>query len=269
MDPASTPTTAPDPHQEAAEPEPPFARPNPFDDTDLSRKRRRTSVSASPVASLDSTNPLDASARAVARLARPVSVGAMSIDDSPDPPRTPDKHIPTPGSPTEPPSNKVTINLRRHTGSESPVSALVPSVPPSDAHFMTPDLTALGETAETAVGSAPESGSRSPRSSSLSTSPPIELIAVTDSDDRDNDDTNSTTTGPGMAGQDWLQLDPTAHFPYTEPEESLCDTLQRLTQYLSTSELHKPGRSCIVPTADTDSRYAHRPDYPRPGRRVA
>ncbi|XP_044721100.1 ubiquitin carboxyl-terminal hydrolase domain-containing protein [Hirsutella rhossiliensis] len=240
MDSASTPTTAADPQQEAADPEPPFARPNPFDDTDLSRKRRRTSVSASPAASLDTANlALEAPTLAAAHLVRPASISAMSVDDSPDPPRTPNQHNPRAGSPTEPPSSKVTINLRRRTGSESSTAALVPSVPPSDAHPMIPDLNALGETTEapeTAMENARESGSRSPGSSSLSTSPPIELIAVADSDDRDNDDMNCAPTSPDIAGRDWLQLDPTTHFPYTEPEESLCDTLQRLTQYLSTTD---------------------------------
>lgn len=88
------------------------------------------------------------------------------------------------------------------------------------------------------MDTARQTNSGSPKSSSLSTSPPVELVNLTEDDGEGDDDMAFSATGPEAdTVSDYLLLvDPTLQFPYTEPEESLCDTLQRLTQYISTSE---------------------------------
>ncbi|KJZ76086.1 hypothetical protein HIM_04542 [Hirsutella minnesotensis 3608] len=240
MDYVPTSSTAPDHQEDAASPEPPASRPNPFDDTDISsRKRRRTSVSASPAASsFDIANPAhDASSTATLDLQRPPSASAMNIDDSLAPPRTPESRPLHTGSPLEPSSSKVTINLRKRSGSPSPSASVTTPLPPSDAVALVSDPANVDKIREAVRDNARGSSSRSPRSSSLSASPPIELISVADDDEQDEGDVNFTTATPEaeMTNSTMLLLDPTVQFPYTEPDESLCDTLQRLTQYLSTN----------------------------------
>ncbi|PHH89689.1 hypothetical protein CDD83_5495 [Cordyceps sp. RAO-2017] len=233
MDSPSTPSAAPD-HHESPEPAV-VTRPNPFDDSDLSsRKRRRTSLSGSPAASLEFAN--DASALAGPDAQGPVPATAMNVDGSSERPKTPDP----PASPVDPPSSKVTINLRRRTDSASPTATLVSSVSQPDAKPSLPASAVPADGAEasdTAMANAADPGSKSPRSSPLSTSPPIELINVPEVDDRDDDNMNYTTDDLAedtVAGSLHI-ADPTSHFPYNEPDESLCDTVQRLTQYLSTN----------------------------------
>lgn len=127
---------------------------------------------------------------------------------------------------------------------------------------MVPDLDKTSQPPETTLENAGESRLQSPGSSSVSTTPPIELIAMAEGD---SDDSNSAAPGSDIADQGLLLLDPTTHFPYAESDESLCDTLQRLSQYISTSEWHRLARPCIICAADIVDRLAHRRNDTRPG----
>ncbi|PFH60693.1 hypothetical protein XA68_10531 [Ophiocordyceps unilateralis] len=237
MDPASTPSTLPEHIDEAASPEPSVTRPNPFDDDDISsRKRRRTSVSGSPAAPLEPANSLlDSSS-----LAGPVSADAMTIDDSPEEPRTPDQGHFQETPVVDPPSSKVTINIRKRNGSASPTAALVSSLAPSNAK---PSSSASPAPEEVAMEDVREPSSASRRSSSLSTTPPIEIVADSDGGGPVLDDMAISTSNQPVE-PNLLIFDPILQFPYLESGESLSDTLQRLAHYLSTTA--KPVDALII-----------------------
>ena len=251
MDPASASLTAPEQLQEVAIPDHPPTRPNPFDDTDISsRKRRRTSVPGSPAASLDPSSPVDdGSSSTTLDVDQTVSASAMNVDGSPDAPRTPEQSPSRDGTPAQPPSSRVTINLRKRRDSASPSAAHFSSVPHSGAASSARETSDLSENAEApgeAMDRAHRNISPSPKSSSLSASPPVELVNLTEDDeDEGNDDMAFSATGleAEIVGEHLLHMDPTLQFPYAEPEESLCDTLQRLTQYFSTSESRSSASS--------------------------
>ncbi|PHH77273.1 hypothetical protein CDD80_755 [Ophiocordyceps camponoti-rufipedis] len=234
MDPAST---LP---EHIDEPEAPVTRPNPFDDGDISsRKRRRTSVSGSPAASLEpATSMHDGSG-----LAGSVSNDAMTIDKSPQEPRTPDQGHANDEPVVEPPSSKVTINLRRRNGSASPTSVVLSSLSHPDA--------ASSSSASTAAEDAPmenvhDPGCASRPSSSLSATPPIEIVTESDGGAPVHDGI-SLANADHLAQPNLLVIDPTLQFPYMENGETLSDTLQRLTHYLTTT---KPIDPLIIISVD-------------------
>ncbi|RDA91503.1 hypothetical protein CP533_4564 [Ophiocordyceps camponoti-saundersi (nom. inval.)] len=233
MDPASTPSTLPEIIDEAPEPEPPVTRPNPFYDEDVaSRKRRRTSVSGSPAASFEPASTM----RDTSGLAVPDSTDAMTVDDGLDEPRTPEHDCLDEVAAVDPPSSKVTINIRKRNSSASPTTALVPSLSRPDAHSSSSPSTAPEEAA---MEDAREPSSASHRSSSFSVTPPIEIVAEADGGGAPVlENMPLSTTDPGA---NLLILDPTLQFPYTEADECLNDTLQRLTQYLTTTKPIDPS----------------------------
>ncbi|RCI13809.1 hypothetical protein L249_8008 [Ophiocordyceps polyrhachis-furcata BCC 54312] len=229
MDPASTPSTLPEIIDEAPEPEPPVTRPNPFDDDDTSsRKRRRTSVSGSPAASFEPANTM----RDTSGIAVPDSTDAMIVEDSLNEPRTPENHRLDEASTVDPPSSKVTINIRKRNSSASPTAALASSLSRPDTHSSSSPSIAPEEIS---MEDAHEPSSASHRSSSLSATPPIEIVA-----DADSGGVPVLENMPD-SGANVLILDPTLQFPYTEADECLSDTLQRLTQYLSTTKPIDPS----------------------------
>ncbi|RDA84248.1 hypothetical protein CP532_1981 [Ophiocordyceps camponoti-leonardi (nom. inval.)] len=230
MDPASTPSTLPEIIDEAPEPEPPVTRPNPFDDDDISsRKRRRTSVSGSPAASFEPAGTM----RDSSSLAVPDSTDAMTVDDGLDEPRTPEHDRVGEASAVDPPSSKVTINIRKRNSSTSPTAALASSLSRPETRSSSSPSIALEEVA---MEDAREPSSASRRSSSLSATPPIEIVA-----DADEPILENMPLSTADSGADLLILDPTLQFPYTEADECLNDTLQRLTQYLSTTKPIDPS----------------------------
>ncbi|KAI1393729.1 uncharacterized protein F4822DRAFT_424192 [Hypoxylon trugodes] len=111
-----------EPRERAVSSEPCSTRPNPFDDGDLSaRKRRRTSLSGSRSASVDTLlSGDDAAASSESNI--------MKIDTpEPLPPSTPARSEPVAEPTTEPVSSKVTINLRNADSLEDTPSS--PSSP--------------------------------------------------------------------------------------------------------------------------------------------
>ncbi|KYK55829.1 hypothetical protein DCS_07793 [Drechmeria coniospora] len=239
MAPASASPSPPAHQEEAASADAPSTRPNPFDDSELSsRKRRRTSVSGSPTTSLDTANTVhEVSSSATLDLGdQQEPAGAMVLSGKLESPLTPERTARDQGSPTEPPSSRVTINLRKRDDSVSPVPSPVHGIPNPAMH--SPCRPAM---AREAPVDDYESSSASAGSTSPSGSPPVELIAITEDDQAyDDGDAEMECSSAGLAadllGDDLLLNDPMVQFPYVEPDEAICDTLQRLVHYLSSKD---------------------------------
>lgn len=161
------------------------------------------------------------------------SDNAMNIDNRPTTPQTPEQQlIPEQHSP-EPPSSRVTINLRKTPRDDSAIP-LSPSVPAAsfEAEEQNQHMTGTNPSSNE-IGQV-ETGSRGSPSSTLSSrSPPVELVAIQDSED-------DMSLGPpieevSMDGRDQYLMDPTDEFPYHEPHEHRYETVQRLVQYIAQS----------------------------------
>ena len=226
-------------HQDrAASSEPTTTRPNPFDDTDISsRKRRRTSTSDSPVAALDIVNPIrDSSSSSTLEgdTAGSHKSEAIKLDKEPITPQTPEHLCSSEGSPIDPPSSRVTLNLRHAPPSETMSSpSASPSALPKEMRSISPadEVKTSVEETEVEMVPPPTQALDTPQSSSSSGSPPIELVSIPSDDEM-------AFTDISIIGQDRALLDPLRQFPYRDPEESLVATLHRLIVYLTNRELH-------------------------------
>ena len=210
-------------------------RPNPFDDSEVaSRKRRRTSLSGSPSRSVDGSDPLRHDMEASTdnpNVDEASSDNAMSIDNRPATPQTPENQTMSDANVQEPPSSKVTINLRRTTQADNPPSPS-PSLQTTTLNGGSIDSQHMTQAqAETVVMKA---DSRSSRSSSLSSgSPPIELVTALDNEDDNVLDTPVESIS--LDGTHLYMLDPIENFPYHEVHEHRQDTVLRLVQYITQS----------------------------------
>ncbi|KAM5345480.1 hypothetical protein ACJ41O_011342 [Fusarium nematophilum] len=244
MDPA---LRSPDLPDRAASAEPSSTRPNPFDDGDISsRKRRRTSLSGSPANSLDTLNPVHDSSSSTTLDTDPVLPSRDSAADArPEPvaPKTPELCSPMREPPTEPPSSMVTINLRNAPQNEgssssapSPSPAALPAATDSAPDPAADDVKASVEDSEVDMVSAPAQSFDTPQlASSRSASPPIEIITVQSDEDMISD---RQSVGVSIVGDDPILIDPVGDFPFNEPDETLVGTVTRLTNYLSTRETY-------------------------------
>ncbi|PHH80164.1 hypothetical protein CDD82_1934 [Ophiocordyceps australis] len=159
------------------------------------------------------------------------------MDGAPGTLETPDQH---PITPVEPPSNSMTISLRRRAHGESPLASVhsaADSLPDVEANTASHVADASDENVDEALVTA-----SSKRSSSSTGSPPVELIAVSDdgSDDR-QDDTVCVENNMDISASDPpacpnLIVDPMTQFPWRTADESISDTVQRLIQYLANTD---------------------------------
>jgi len=231
--------SSPDESRErAVSSEPCTTRPNPFDDTDVSsRKRRRTSLTgASRSRSLDmvdsSLGPMLPSDSALEFQ----SDSAMKLDTDPTTPPTPDAQRPS--STAQPPSStrssRVTINVR----TPSRVLEVIPSSPPSpvsrgaavslitnsadDIHISVEETEADTPQEETIVDTPVSSKADS-------NSPPIEIIPDQPDDvDFNNIEPEVTILGPFLSA---ASQDPSCDMPFRDSQEQLAETFPRILPY--------------------------------------
>ncbi|KAK3380099.1 hypothetical protein B0T24DRAFT_519847 [Lasiosphaeria ovina] len=252
-------STADESRERAVSSEPCSTRPNPFDDSDISsRKRRRTSLSgASRSRSVDTVNSASGSPLVGDLGPEAKSDSAMKIDTDPTTPITPENQQQPPQTqppPSGPRSSRVTINVRTPS---RPLEA-IPSSPPSpslqgqtlvanvpaDAVQISVEESEVDMSREDTVVNTPLSLSSS---SSDGGSPPIEIIsAQPDDDDAEFGDQASVTILDGfphsMLQGPLVDLpDPTADFPFRDVAESYSDVINRLTQYLCTHDTVSQG----------------------------
>ncbi|KAF5521773.1 Ubiquitin carboxyl-terminal hydrolase 34 [Colletotrichum aenigma] len=237
------PTGSSEAPERAVSSEPSSTRPNPFtEDDDASRKRRRTSLSGgSRSRSAESPRSgLDTSSSPAADLLADdhnTQDSAMRIDTGPSTPQTPEMQSTARQPPTEPPSSRVTINLRNPAqpdlSSSSPVSPTRQSLPtqsaepPDGVKKSVEDL----EEEEVDMVQAPIEITDTPPSTSSSMSPEVEVIAIPDEEQDAPFDDEVSIIREDAGSLD--PLDPTTDFPYHEALESLQDTATRLVNYLS------------------------------------
>ncbi|KAF5579523.1 hypothetical protein FPCIR_11057 [Fusarium pseudocircinatum] len=239
MDPASRSPALPD---RAASAEASSTRPNPFDDSNISsRKRQRTSLSGSPTNSHSTVNPGHDSSRSATLDTEPVlpQPGSTTVYSQPDSvsPKTSDTGSPVCDPSTEPPSSMATLNLRNAPENDSTSS---PPPPPNVAHSVAAETTAnvftdqvkeSVEDAEVAMVPPPQKLG-TPRSSfSHSASPPIEVITVQSDDDMASD---RQSIGVSIVDDDSVMIDPINEFPFREPTETLEGMVVRLCNYIET-----------------------------------
>ncbi|KAK4106515.1 hypothetical protein N658DRAFT_21639 [Parathielavia hyrcaniae] len=222
--------------------EPCSTRPNPFDDSDLARKRRRTSLASGSrsrsVETLDSPTSSPVTGTSAPDLQND---SAMKIDSDLSIPTTPEQHHQHLNNElaSEPRSSRVTINVRTPSRPPGPVpsSALSPSptgaTPPS-AESPTDDQQLSPEKSEAAMPPNGTSVDAPMPSRSDSGSPPIEIVSMSGEDDADFDDDDSITM-LDESGRS-LPYDPTISFPFHDVTESYLETVIRLLQYLPTHE---------------------------------
>ncbi|KAG6241756.1 hypothetical protein E4U25_005574 [Claviceps purpurea] len=250
-DPPSTrPSTRPssDPSSKRSSPELPSTRPNPFDEGDaLARKRRRTSGSASPpspalprgeahAASL--SNHVNASETGAND-----AIPAVQVAESLHTPRTPVNSLPfncAPNSSTPPSSSKVTLNLKNSNGLA--VDAPEPSSPsnmrPASDIVTDSRSHTEAETMDSNTEQQPQMpAGASPKSTSDSISPPVELIVVSDADSEDGNDEmvlSYEENATGFGGNEFSSSNPILQFPFSEPDDDPSAPLHRVLDYLST-----------------------------------
>lgn len=250
---------SPESRDRAVSAEPCSTRPNPFDDGDSSRKRRRTSLSGSRSLSVDTVkSPSDdptCSPTHTDSLAQPHATATMDTD--PSTPQTPEPSQPADaGCPTEPASSRVTINLR-NTNTSSPASP-TPQKPGStfidgpDGRGDEVKLSVENPECEMKSPALPNGGQVpiSPMPVSIgsalsdSGSPDVEVIDVPDDDDDiaigDGEPEVSIISEARRARQD-----PTLEFPYNDGEP-LVETVSRLVHYISNRKFQLCSFSAAV-----------------------
>ncbi|KAH7160030.1 hypothetical protein B0J13DRAFT_119407 [Dactylonectria estremocensis] len=239
MDLVSRPLDHPD-RAESAEPS--STRPNPFDDGDISsRKRRRTSLSGSPGASHNTVNPIHESSSSSTfegELGLSDNAPAVEVQQNPITPQTPEQNCVSQEPINEPSSSMVTINLRNAPDEDEASSSPVSPSPAIKAPINGAVPGAQGDHVKSSVEDpeidlpAPIQSLDTPQSSSsCSGSPPIEIITVPSDDEMPSGRESVDLT---MSGEDLVLIDPVQDFPFNDSEESLVDTVHRLTQYFST-----------------------------------
>ncbi|KAF5609704.1 hypothetical protein FPANT_70 [Fusarium pseudoanthophilum] len=239
MDPASRSPALAD---RAASAEASSTRPNPFDDSNISsRKRQRTSLSGSPTNSHSTVNPGHDSSRSATLDTEPVlpQPGSTTVYSQPDPiaPKTSDTGSPVCDPLTEPPSSMATLNLRNVPENDSTSS---PSSPLNVAQSVAAETTAnvfkdqVKESVEDSEVAMvpPLQDPGTPRSSfSHSASPPIEVVNVQSDDDMASD---RQSIGVSIVDDDSVMIDPINDFPFREPTETLEGMVVRLCNYIET-----------------------------------
>lgn len=211
MDQGSSPSELRD---RAVSSEPCSTRPNPFDDGDSARKRRRTSLSGSRSASIDTLHSRDDTA-AVS------DPNIMKVDTpEPLPPSTPARSEP----PAEPVSSRVTINLRNADNLEA-----TPQSPssPTPSRFQKDSIKASVEEPEVIMIRASPVGNASSSASELD-SPDVPAMSIDDDLAIYAADPNMTIMADGRAAQfSAVMLD----FPYHTDGETYYETVVRLAEY--------------------------------------
>ncbi|KAI1212482.1 uncharacterized protein F4807DRAFT_450526 [Annulohypoxylon truncatum] len=210
-----------EPRERAVSSEPCSTRPNPFDDGDLSaRKRRRTSLSGSRSASVDTLPSRD---DAVAS-----DPSIMKVDTpEPLPPSTPARSEPA----TEPVSSKVTINLRNADSLED-----TPSSPssPTPARFRKDSIKVSVEEPEVNMIELPSAEDASSSASDID-SPDVPTVSFEEDLVFCNPEPNVTLLPDGRAAQfSATMLD----FPYHSDGESYQETVARLAEYFRQQPTH-------------------------------
>ncbi|KAH8673876.1 ubiquitin c-terminal hydrolase [Xylariales sp. PMI_506] len=209
--------------ERAVSSEPSSTRPNPFDDGDLSaRKRQRTSLNGSRSRSVESITARD--------IPEPVLSNDTMKVDTPEPagPSTP----PQSGSPAEPPStgphsSKVTINLRNPESAAASPSR-IPS--PSKVQRRADDIKDSVERGEVDMVRSPSAELAVEPSALEQAGPEVAVIALDEEEDDDLElvGINSST---GNLDLGLIMLE----FPYHSAEETYSDTVMRLVQFFSQS----------------------------------
>ncbi|KAK0669513.1 putative ubiquitin carboxyl-terminal hydrolase [Cercophora samala] len=226
--------------------EPCSTRPNPFDDSDISsRKRRRTSLnSASRSRSVDTiiSSPSSPAAGEVPPSA-PKGDSAMKVDSDPTISTIPTTPEQKPlDLDAEPPSaltsRHVTINVRtpsRLPGA-SPDSPLSPSLraatpaSPTNVVKLSIEDSELDMAQEDAALDTPVS------SASEHSSPPVEVIAIPPDDDDDDFEDGGSIAILDSDEQESIHMDllpdPSPNFPFREDHDSWPDAVTRVANYL-------------------------------------
>lgn len=220
--------------ERAVSSEPCSTRPNPFDDGDISsRKRRRTSLSgASRSRSIDSSA---SSQSGQATGTDDVSLGTdsatMKDDTEPVTPQTLERKL-APFQPT-PKSSRVTINVR----TPSRPLETIPSSPPvsenelgqgSSVDMMLDDDVKISvEKTEVQMATDVTPDQKPASSGSETSSPPVEVITIDDEDGPEYESAQPQVTLLQVA------RDPTAEFPFHDAAEPLVDTASRLTSFMT------------------------------------
>ncbi|KAI0840468.1 hypothetical protein F5Y06DRAFT_262834 [Hypoxylon sp. FL0890] len=210
-----------EPRERAISSEPCSTRPNPFDDGDLSaRKRRRTSLSGSRSASIDTLPSRDEAATSDPNI--------MKVDTpEPLPPSTPARSEPA----TEPVSSKVTINLRNADSlEETPPS---PSSP-TPARFRKDSIKASVEEPEVEMIQVLPAEDTSSSASELD-SPEIPTVSIEDDITFYDADPEVTLLSGGRAAQFSSAM---LEFPYHSDGEAYHDTVARLVEYFRQQPSH-------------------------------
>jgi ubiquitin carboxyl-terminal hydrolase 34 len=231
-------------HGQAPSPDPPSTRPNPFDDSDLSaRKRRRTSGSASPPPSSVSPTqspsglaPADTSSAVINPGTSKTNPDKQPGNPDAAPPAAEKSELPhTPkstttcsaksSSPTPLSSSKVTINLRR-LGDPGHEAAAKTSLSPDGGNSparVNSDITSDGEQNMVVDHMLHAMSAEQTPDMSDSGSPAVELIAISDDEDGESDDEMTFSVDGQRAARilskELLSPDPTFQFPYIQRNE--------------------------------------------------
>ncbi|KAH8910198.1 hypothetical protein BR93DRAFT_464602 [Coniochaeta sp. PMI_546] len=222
--------------ERAVSSEPCSTRPNPFDDGDISsRKRRRTSLSgASRSRSVDSVTSSQGEQPTSDDLSLGTDSTTMKDDTDPVTPQTPDRKSaavqPTPRS------SRVTINVR----TPSRPLETIPSSPPVSEKELEHDSTAdmlldddvkiSVEETEVNMANADTPERHLASSGSETSSPPVEIVTIDQDDDPEYESAQPQVTLLHGA------QDPTNEFPFHDAAESLPETVSRLTSFMSSHE---------------------------------
>ncbi|KAK4227673.1 ubiquitin carboxyl-terminal hydrolase 34 [Podospora fimiseda] len=243
---ASSSSTAKDSSRDrAVSSEPCSTRPNPFDDSGVPSKRRRTSLNnPSRSRSVDAVALDDASSAGAADGLASVagSDSAMKIDTETTTPQTPERQILEPAD-ADPSSvlrsSRVTINVR--TPSRPPLDA-IPSSPPGSPTLPSSkgpprpssptDAVKISIEESEVDMSRGEAAINTPVSSATSSSsPPLEVIHVIPDDDDEFEDAEPITILDDSP-DDSILVDPTALYPFHVDAESWMDTTTRTSEYM-------------------------------------
>ncbi|RFN49684.1 hypothetical protein FIE12Z_6036 [Fusarium flagelliforme] len=245
MDPTSR---SPDLPDRSASAEASSTRPNPFDDSDISsRKRRRTSLSGSPANSLETVNPVRDSSSSTTLDTDSVLPRPASVTDplsNPVAPGTPESRSPICERPTEPPSSMVTINLRNvaqaysSSVSPSPNAVARPASIGNATDAVNEQVQESVEDSEVDMVPAPQGHDITRSNSPQSASPPIEVIPVQSDEDMMSD---QQSAGLSIIEDDPTMIDPIHDFPFNEPGETMEGMVVRLTNYLGTQSSIDPS----------------------------
>ena len=214
--------------ERAVSSEPCSTRPNPFDESvTSSRKRQRVSRPDSRSRSVDTARHSDQVSDS-----SPLREDSTNPDSEPPPlPQTPTR-MPSEGAPPpEPTSSRVTINLRTVRPLES-----IPSSPPSPSRMTNSreDVAtrASVESESDALSTIPaiETPSSSP---SERRSPSIELITISD----DGGDFGSRSPPVAILDGDTVFTNPMLDFPFLD-DQSLVDAVASLKNYMQFGTVH-------------------------------